>query len=175
MILRGEKVRLRPLARSDLREYQRIGQDEETVRWVDPSGLTPERAQEIFDEAEALWREGKEAVFAVTPTDSDALVGTINLHFYDSSRASIGYGVAPETRGRGVATEALKLLSGWAFTFAPDLVRLELWIVPGNDASVAVAERAGFYREGVFRSRYRFGDEFRDVVVYSLVRSDLTQ
>jgi len=50
--------------------------------------------------------------------------------------------------------------------------RLELWIVPGNVASTQVAKRAGFQREGVFRSRLPFGDELSDVVVFSLLRTD---
>ena len=66
----------------------------------------------------------------------------------------------------------MTLLSSWAFDVAPELVRLELWIVVGNDASVVVAERAGFQREGVFRSRLPFGSEVRDVIVYSRIRGD---
>ena len=66
----------------------------------------------------------------------------------------------------------MTLLSTWAFDVAPELVRLELWIVVGNEASVVVAERAGFQREGVFRSRLPFGSEVRDVIVYSRIRSD---
>jgi [ribosomal protein S5]-alanine N-acetyltransferase len=67
---------------------------------------------------------------------------------------------------------ALKLLSEWAFTTFHDLVRLELWIIVGNEPSIRVAERAGFQREGVFRSRLPFGRELRDVVAFSLLRSD---
>jgi len=50
---------------------------------------------------------------------------------------------------------------------------------PGTRAYGAVsvllrltAERTGFHREGVFRSRLPFGDELRDVVVFSRLRSD---
>lgn len=47
----------------------------------------------------------------------------------------------------------------------------DLTLISG-DASVVVAERAGFQREGVARSRYPFGDEFVDVLVDSLARGD---
>ena len=143
------------------------------VRWVDPSVFTLERAQEALDRAATVWAAGTGALFAITADPEEELLGTINLHFYDSTRASIGYGVVREARGRGVATRALMLLSSWAFEAAPELVRLELWIVVGNDVSAVVAERAGFQREGVFRSRLPCGSEVRDVIVYSRVRDDL--
>jgi len=52
------------------------------------------------------------------------------------------------------------------------LIRLELWILPDNEPSFRAAERAGFQHEGLLRSRLPFGGEFRDVVSYSLLRSD---
>jgi ribosomal-protein-alanine N-acetyltransferase len=66
----------------------------------------------------------------------------------------------------------VRLLTAWAFDRFPDLVRLELWAIVGNGASERVAERAGFEREGVFRSRLPFGSELRDVVVFSRLRDD---
>jgi RimJ/RimL family protein N-acetyltransferase len=35
-----------------------------------------------------------------------------------------------------------------------------------------VAERTGFRREGVLRSRLPFGDDVRDVLVFSRLRTD---
>ena len=52
-----------------------------------------------------------------------------------------------EARGQGIAAAALRLLSDWAFATFGDLARLELWILPGNERSLGVAERAGFQRE----------------------------
>ena len=170
--LSGEGVRLRRLVQSDVRDFHRISQDDEVITWIDPSEFTPEKAQETLDRADELWLAGTAALFAITVAADDTLLGTINLHFYDPTRASLGYGVAPDARGQGLATRALTLVSRWAFEVAPELVRQELWIMPGNEASIIVAERSGFQREGVFRSRFAYGDEFRDVIVYSLLRSD---
>jgi [ribosomal protein S5]-alanine N-acetyltransferase len=172
LTLRGSGVRLRRLRQADLEEFHRLGQDVEVARWVDPSDFTVEKAQEALDRATELWDAGTGAHFAITAEPEEKLLGTINLHLYDPTRASVGYGVAREARGRGLATRALTLLSSWAFDVAPELVRLELWIVVGNDASVVVAERAGFQREGVFRSRLPFGSEVRDVIVHSRIRGD---
>jgi RimJ/RimL family protein N-acetyltransferase len=65
--------------------------------------------------------------------------------------AELGYLVAPSARGRGYATELLRLLTDWAFEQA-GVLRATLVIDVENPASARVAERAGYVREGVMRS-----------------------
>lgn len=66
---------------------------------------------------------------------------------WDAGRSEIGYWLAPEARGRGAATRAVRLLAPWAFeTFA--LTKLEIRAHSDNPASQRVAERCGFVRAG---------------------------
>jgi RimJ/RimL family protein N-acetyltransferase len=164
--------RLRRLVPGDAPALARLRQDGETMRWAFPSGTTDAEAEAEIAAADELWASGETAHFAIVSRDRNRLLGTISLTFYGPSRASLGYGVAPEARGKGIATGALELVSNWAFRTFDDLIRLELWILTGNELSLRVAERAGFLREGVLRSRLPFGGEFHDVVSYSRIRSD---
>ena len=87
-------------------------------------------------------------------------------------RLSVGYWVVPAERGRGVATDAVRLLVAWAVRTL-GYPRLELYHFIGNEASGRVATKAGCQREGVLRL---FGDlrgEPRDCVMYSLLASDV--
>jgi RimJ/RimL family protein N-acetyltransferase len=84
----------------------------------------------------------------------------------------VGYWVAPQARGRGVATAAVRLLSAAAFEQL-DLIRLDLIVAVGNVASVRVAEKAGYTREGVMRSYLATKKNGRDdAVMFGLVRGD---
>ena len=83
----------------------------------------------------------------------------------------IGYWVAPWARRRGVAGAALGLLSGWAIGHL-GLERLQLKADLRNEASQAVAIRAGFRREGVLRSYVEMKGERRDMVIFSLLPGD---
>lgn len=170
--LATESIRLRRLVPKDAPDLARLRNDAETMRWALPTGITEAEAAEAITGASEMWAKGEAAEFGIVSRDADNLLGTINLTFFGPARASIGFGVAPEARGDGVATQALRLVSAWSFRTFNDLIRLELWILPENKPSLRVAERAGFAREGVLRSRLPFGDEFRDVVSYSLLRSD---
>ena len=66
----------------------------------------------------------------------------------------------------------LRLLCRYAFDEL-DVKRVELWIEPGNGASLRVAEAAGFRREGLLRSFMHIGGRRRDMLMYSLLPNDL--
>jgi RimJ/RimL family protein N-acetyltransferase len=94
----------------------------------------------------------------------------VNAHRY---RGHVGYWVVREARGRGVATEALRVLSRWALEEL-GLVRLELTTDPDNVASQRVAEKVGFRHEGILRAHLRHRDgRLRDSVMYSLLPGEL--
>ena len=63
---------------------------------------------------------------------------------------------------------ALVLLSRWALATLP-LIRLQLFTDVDNPASMRVAERAGFAREGTLRNWYDLRGERRDAVMFSLL------
>jgi RimJ/RimL family protein N-acetyltransferase len=60
----------------------------------------------------------------------------------------------------------------WAFAVEPELVRMELLTLVGNEASGRVALRAGFAREGVLRSYLPFRGGLVDAVMFARLRDD---
>lgn len=64
--------------------------------------------------------------------------------------AELGYWVGEPFWGRGVATEAVRLMTEHAFTYF-DIVRLYAEVFESNKASMRVLEKNGFYLEGVRR------------------------
>jgi [ribosomal protein S5]-alanine N-acetyltransferase len=83
--------------------------------------------------------------------------------------AFLGYGGVAEFAGQGYMTELLQLVLRDAFTRLR-LHRLEANIQPGNAASLALAARCGFQREG-FSPRYlKIGGRWRDHERWALRR-----
>jgi RimJ/RimL family protein N-acetyltransferase len=92
----------------------------------------------------------------------------------ESASGDVGYWCAPEARGRGVVTRALRRLCRFAFDEL-HLQRIELVADPDNSASLRVAEKAGFRREAVLRSHMLHPDgRRRDTVLLSLLPGELT-
>jgi RimJ/RimL family protein N-acetyltransferase len=129
-------------------------------------------AQGWFGRYEQGWADGTMALFAITG-DADEFLGFCMAVGIDreSATCELGYATMPATRGRGVATAALRLLSDWAFAELA-MLRLELHISAGNEASRIVAERAGFVYEGTLRSAYFKQGLREDTEIWSRLPTD---
>ena len=88
-----------------------------------------------------------------------------------AGEAELGYIVASAARGRGVATEILRLLTQWAFD-DQRLLRVYLIIDVGNHASHRVAQRCGYQREGVMRSTHVKQHQRIDAALWSRLPAD---
>ena len=80
--------------------------------------------------------------------------------------------VHPRFRGRRVADDAARLFQRLLFSEL-GYHRLEMEIYGFNERAQAHAERVGWVREGVKRRAYRYGDDWVDSVMYSLLEDDL--
>jgi len=109
----------------------------------------------------------------VADIEDDALLGSIGIRLAPGEgRCDLGYWLAPQGRGRGAMTRAVRLLSRWTFENLP-VERIEITIQPENSASRRVAERAGYTFEGVLRSYLDIKGSRRDAAMYSLLRGEL--
>jgi RimJ/RimL family protein N-acetyltransferase len=173
-------VTLRPWSDDDLDAIVRRINDPDIATFLDlvPHPYTARDAREWFAISAEGWRTGSSATFAIHVTGVEGAVGGVGVRFLgdlDEGGAEVGYWVAAEVRGRGIATTATRAAARWAFRAVPDLARLQLRADVQNVASNRVAEKAGFTREGVLRSqRYnaRLGRRV-DFVMWSLLREEL--
>jgi len=168
--LRDGDLELRKWTLDDIPALVAACNDPEIQHWIP---VIPRPYTE--DDARAFVRgevTGAQQQFAVT--DRGQVVGSIGMATNELLRnGHIGYWCAPEARGRGVATRALRLLCRHALDDLR-LERLELVTDPDNRASQRVAEKVGFRREGVLRSHLLHPDgRRRDSVMFSLLPGEL--
>ncbi|MGI5243861.1 GNAT family N-acetyltransferase [Dactylosporangium sp. CA-139066] len=169
-------VLLRPWHPADARQRFEAFSDELCQRFSSPR-LEPTTEPEVaaaFARNEQERLAGTALNLAIVPADDpERIWGAASVYDVDPvhARAAVGYWLAPWARGRGAATRTVRLLASWTFgTLA--VQRLELTCAPDNAASIRVAERCGFTREGVLRSHLRFKETRRDTVMFSLLPSD---
>jgi RimJ/RimL family protein N-acetyltransferase len=90
----------------------------------------------------------------------------------EQDEGEIGYWIAPDARGRGLAARAAGAACRWAFTDL-GLHRIQLFHAVENTASARVAEKAGFTREGRLRQSHRYGDGQRhDELLWGRLATD---
>ena len=173
-------VSLHPWSADDAGALVRRINDAQIATYLDlvPQPYDVSDAHDWFAMTADGWRSGTNATFGIHVEGIDGVVGGIGVRFLDDlddGCAEIGYWVASEARGRGVATAATRAVAGWAFGAVPELARIQLRADVENVASNRVAEKAGFTREGVLRAhRYnaRLGRR-SDFVMWSLLREEL--
>lgn len=102
------------------------------------------------------------------------IVGSIGLFHADwqVGSAEIGYGVRRDARNRGYATEALVAVARWVLTEG-GIQRAWLTANTDNLASIRVAEKAGFRREGTMRRAGIEDDGLHDLALFSLLNDEL--
>jgi RimJ/RimL family protein N-acetyltransferase len=174
-ILADEVITLRRPAERDLDAITAACQDPEIPRFTRiRSPYTRADAEEFVRASSDQWDDGSSASFVVADRSTDTLLGAMGVMRLTEARdvAEVGYWVAAEARGCGIATRALRLVSRWA-VLDLGLRRLELMTRVDNHASQAVATRAGFTREGLLRSYLTLGCGLSDVFMFSMIPSDL--
>ena len=114
--------------------------------------------------------DGRGAQFAVVSASGQYLGGCgINAINREHGFANLGYWIRSSAAGRGVAPQAVRLVSAWAFAHT-DLQRLEIVVAVQNTRSVRVAEKSGAQLEGLLRARLRMHGRVHDARMYALIR-----
>jgi RimJ/RimL family protein N-acetyltransferase len=169
-LLQDGRAGLRPWREGDVAAILAMSRDPGTIRFTNVPDPYDEDSVRIWLALQpARLRAGDGAAFAVVELPSEDPLGAIGVRMlHGRGIAEIGYHMAPEARGRGLATAALRLLSDWSFQALP-VARLQLTTHLENPASQRVAEKAGYTREAVLRSWADQRGERVDLIMYSLL------
>lgn len=150
--LKTERLTLRPLRPDDAESLHRLVNDWEVTRTLVeiPYPYPRDLADEWIASTARELAEGTAYHLAITGQEGnkETLVGAIGLRLDRANRVGrLGYWVGRAYWGHGVATEAAKRLTSWAFANLP-MDRIATDVAEGNAASVAVLRRIGFQQVG---------------------------
>lgn len=177
-VLESERLRLRPMVESDLPRIAEACSDADTRHWLSnlPQPYTEATARAYV--ADCVWQaaKGSKATWAIADALTDRLLGNIavmDMLGPNPTSGELGYWVHPDARGKGVMTEAARLVVAHAFSPGGlDRRRLVLYAADGNVGSNKVAEAAGFTRYGTQTRAERLGDDtYVDLHGYQLLRA----
>ena len=173
IVLTDGVITLRPPEPGDEDAIYEACQDPEIQRWTGvPSPYLREHASGYLERVAAEREAGTSLAFLAVDEEG-ALLG--NFSVMELNRApgygEIGYWVAKDARGKGVASRAVVLLRDYAASEL-GLELIELIIHEGNTLSKRVAERTGFLDIGEKRIAPRQeGATERDHMVYAWTAS----
>lgn len=94
--------------------------------------------------------------------ERQSILDSFDLHFYI---------FRPEDRGKGIMSEALPLFCSYLFN-AKKIHRLQIAIPDYSKAALRIAQKSRFQFEGIARGSFFHRGQYRDLCIYSLLRSD---
>ena len=144
------------------------------LSWCHRDYSIEESRQFISSRAQAA-ESGEWFSFGIFEKDTGRFVGGVGLNFINRvhQMGNLGYWGRTTATGRGIATEAARLMARFAFEQV-GLHRVEILAALQNIASQRVAEKTGAVREGVLRNRLLIRGVTHDALLFSLIPKDFS-
>ncbi len=103
---------------------------------------------------------------------SGHVIGSIGVDYSEKRKSGeIGYWLSRDANGRGIMTRAVGVMERFCFD-ALGVNRVEILVDVDNNKSQAVAQRAGYMREGVLRQSMLLRGVPRDIIMFSKIKSE---
>lgn len=119
-------------------------------------------------------RDRREYNFGIFKLGTNQLIGHISLYSIKRlpfSSGFIGYSIDERQTGKGIGTEAVRLVTEFAFDRVA-LHRVEAYVSPRNEGSIIVLERSGYLLEGLLRKLLYINGVWEDHYMYAMIEDD---
>ncbi len=175
--LQSDTLILRKIEKTDLDGMDEIYRNETLFQYTPGSARkTREAVENIIGHFERDFGKKKTLTLGICLTsDPGRIVGIGEMFDYElvTRMVTIGYRIHEAFWGRGLATQAVRLMTDYLFSEI-GVNRVQAYVMPENTRSHGVLLRNGFTREGTIRQGTLWaGRGVVDLTLYSLLRSDL--
>ncbi len=164
-----ESHSIRPLNRKEYKAlFQLIDQNRDHLRRYFP--ITLSNANTLRDTKRyvksLLEKLARKELFPLGVYYQEQLIGMVYIKNIDwrVPKCELGYFISQAQEGKGLMTKTLELATSYCFEELK-IMKIFLRISPDNLASLAVARKSGFEKEGLLKKEFRIEtDELIDVV-----------
>lgn len=164
-------VSIRPYTLEDAARLSELANNKHVAQYLTnrfPHPYTIDHAKTFI---ETFTKDEPTKVFAITYNNE--LVGGTGIHLQEDifiNNAEIGYWIGEPYWGKGIMTEALKLISDKAFSTFP-ITRVYCRVFGNNPRSMKVLEKVGFVLEAKFDKTLLKNGEILDEYIFAKRRS----
>ncbi len=168
----GDRIYLSPMCVDDYQTYTKWINDETLSSGLGNFKLNTTE----LSEKEWLEKECKngEQNFSIIRKEDNKLIGNYGLEIRDnvSRRMHVGGFIGEiEDRGKGYGTEALKLITKFAFKIL-NAESIFCEIFSFNEASIKSAKKAGYSIIGEYRNAYFYNGKFYNNICLEIIKED---
>jgi RimJ/RimL family protein N-acetyltransferase len=170
-MFKGEKIRLTAMRTEDLPIYRTWNSEAAFGRNYNSGPIrevSEKQATEWFQES-----SDKDFRFAIRPIDNENFMGVCAIEDiqWPHRVGWLSIALGADFQGSGCGTEAMRLLMHYAWNEL-NLHRLQLTVFDYNKPAVAMYEKLGFQKEGVFREFLQRDGKRHDMYLYGKLASE---
>ena len=172
--LRTDRLVLRRFEAGDLDAYHAYHSLPETARFLPGEAKSYTKSMESVGKYAnfVFEKEGDWICLAIEAADSPGLLGEVVLKWLPGcGQAEIGWSLAPEARGRGIASEAAAALLKLGFEEL-GFHRIDAKLDALNTASAALCERLGMRLESTQVDKWHYKGQWATEVVYAILADE---
>lgn len=173
-ILTGDRVCLTAVTKDDVPTLARWHNDAGFLRLLNAPAAKPQTQDDVAKWLEEAQKAPNGFLFAVRPRDGDSLLGFVEVDgiLWSHGVGWLGIGIGDrEHWGQGIGREALRLALNFAFNEL-NLHRVQLTVFGYNERAIALYEKLGFVREGVYRECLHRDGQRHDMLLYGLLQRE---
>jgi diamine N-acetyltransferase len=175
VVLTGQRIKLRPLVKADLRYLRRWLEDAELRGIIaEPTPMSKADSEEFLrkvrDDTARLW-------FMVVLNENSRVIGEAGLLRMDPPWRTTDVTVViweREEWGKGYGSETLLLLLDYAFRHLT-FHRAAIGVVGFNERALRFWAKNGFRKEGVQRDGYLYNGTYYDFVMMSILEDEFRE
>ena len=171
LVIKGKQVYLRPITAEDT---------ERAVRWRNQPVvvknfiyLKPVTREDHEDWLANKVFKGLVHQFIVCRNEDDMPLGSVYLHNFaeEHRRAESGIYLGEQMFGKGVGTEAVKLMVHYAFETL-GLHKLTAQVLAHNMASRRLHEKAGYVQEAYLKEELFLDGQYEDLILFGAINPE---
>ncbi len=174
MIIKGDRINLRKLKKSDAESIQKHAKDKEISRYtILPHPYKLKHAQDFINLTHKKMRKKESYEFGIELKVTKKIIGMmglINIDF-ENKKAEVGYWLGKKYWKQGLTTESLKLILKFGFRELK-LEKIYAKVMCPNMASANLLKKNGFKLEGKLRKNTLKNGKFMDDLIYGLLKEE---
>ena len=172
-LLENDRICLRPLEPEDLEFLYKWEND--SSLWAMGTTLSPYSRyvlKEYIAESYKSIYETKQLRLMIVLREENKTIGIVDFYDFDphNNRAGVGILLDADFHGKGYASDAINLLSAYAFSFLK-LHQLYAHVPENNERSKVLFSGCGFIETGLLREWNSTSEGFRNVCVMQLINN----
>ncbi len=175
-MLKGEKVLLRPVKRTDISLFLRWFNDPEVTQYLSMYLPMTEMAEEKWIEEVGTARAGNDVILVMEAQTLEAgrAIGTLGLHRINQKDRSGTFGIAIGEKdfwSQGLGTDAARILIKYGFE-QMNLHRISSSVFDFNERSFRMHKKVGFKEEGRRRQAIYKNGQYHDLIEFGMLKEE---